>query len=225
MQAISSVLPELFTDFSSVSGNLDANFSLNTFCRDLSFRLKIDDTDQHDFTFPSADPPQGSLLAADEIFHNGRIRTTTSPHYDQSMLFSAADGDAGQESPLLPPPTKRRRETTTLAVETMETWQKCNSTGFSKLYRYRRDVKHRKNSEGTDAFVFLNRPPAPEMVEKKKEVVKCGKRKTAPSSWAHEEFYLMNRKRTESNKRRSFLPYKKHIFGLFSNMNGFSMSF
>ncbi|MED6143675.1 hypothetical protein PIB30_007973 [Stylosanthes scabra] len=220
MQDISSVLPlpvlhtfPEFTDFSSVSGNFDANFSLATFCRDLSFTLKIDDTDQHDFTFPSAHPPQGSLLAADQIFHNGRIRTTTSPHYDRSMLFSAADADAAQESPLLPPPTKRRRETTTLG-------QKCNSTGFSKLYRYRRDGKHRRNIEGTDAFVFLKRPPpAPEKMETKKEVVKCGKRKTAPSCWAHEELYLMNRKRTERNKRRSFLPYKKQIFGLFSNMN------
>ncbi|KAL1365566.1 hypothetical protein HN51_013587 [Arachis hypogaea] len=253
MQAL-SLLPLLhtfpkFTELSSVSGNLDPNFTLTSFCRDLSFRLKIDDSDenlhqqkpqeeakhqqQQEFTFPCAHPPQGSLLAADEIFDNGMIRTI-SPVSDQSKLFSAADGHGGQGLPLLPPPTKLFvpqkcddipwhgdlfRETATL-----ETWQtKCNSTGFSKLYRYRRDVKHRRNSEGTGAFVFLNPPPGPEKVEKQKEVkndvVKCGKRKTAPSSWAHEKLYLMNRKRSENNKRRSFLPYKKQIFGLFSNMN------
>ncbi|KAM3706380.1 hypothetical protein ACJW31_03G148600 [Castanea mollissima] len=42
------------------------------------------------------------------------------------------------------------------AVETSpELCKKSNSTGFSKLWRFR-DLVHRSNSDGKDAFVFLN---------------------------------------------------------------------
>nr|XP_004509891.1 uncharacterized protein LOC101512356 [Cicer arietinum] len=56
-------------------------------------------------------------------------------------------------------------------------------------------------------------------------VVKKGKDDISKSTLsAHEKFYVMNKMRKDNNKRRSFLPYKPNLLGIFTNMNGLSRS-
>ncbi|XP_028796243.1 uncharacterized protein LOC114751741 [Neltuma alba] len=115
--------------------------------------------------------------------------------------------------------------------------EKSNSTGFSKLWRLR-DLKLRSNSDGKDAFVFLTANSGKKRTssstteaekaanvkrssgEGKNDAVRKSKSKTA--SWGLEKHYVMIRTRKESDKRRSYLPYKQDLVGFFTNVNGFS---
>lgn len=122
--------------------------------------------------------------------------------------------------------------------------QKSNSTGSSKLWRLR-DLLPRSNSDGRDAVVMLSPPadakPSDRGVEKAKrstekaverkeadvEEAKKGKGKgkgktTAPS--AHERHYVKSRAAKESDKRKSYLPYRRDLLGLgfFTSVNGLS---
>ncbi|KAB1200776.1 hypothetical protein CJ030_MR0G006362 [Morella rubra] len=118
--------------------------------------------------------------------------------------------------------------------------KKSNSTGFSKLWRFR-ELVPRSNSDGHDAFVFLspsaNAKPRSETttvkkndnVEKKEKtrvVVEEVKPKAArgvkTASSAHERHYLRNKALREGDKRRSYLPYRQDLVGFFTNVNGLS---
>lgn len=188
--------------------------------------------------------PSGSAASAEELFHNGQIRP-------KSPLFAEEYDGA---SPLRPPLRKlfvERRDVSSSEDSQSDGWngapagsycswsrkeateapkercKKSNSTGFSKLWRFR-DLKFRSNSEGKDAFVFLNpaaaSPKKASSGEGKNDVVrkvKAAKSKTT-SWWAPEKHYVMNRARKESEKRRSYLPYRRYLVGFFSSVNGFS---
>lgn len=203
--------------------------------------------EEQEFSFACTDP-QGTFISADEIFDNGQIRPIF-PALDQSLLFTVANREAA--SPLRPPLKKLlveqrnsfrskpsgvpeephyepSRNMTMVEVEASnEQCKKSNSTGFSNLWRFRRDSKLRSNSGCTDTFVFLNPPMPMKSNEAKVENAplnlkkgKGGKRKTTSS--AHEKLYLVNRMRKEGSKRRSFLPYRPHLLGFFSNVNRLS---
>lgn len=132
-----------------------------------------------------------------------------------------------------------------------ELCKKSNSTGFSKLWRFR-DLVHRSNSDGKDAFVFLNHSSPSssssaandksrnetakkndkkvEQNDKKPPVVVAvkeakakakGKVKTASLS-AHEKHYVSSRAKREGDKRKSYLPYRQDLVGFFTNVNGLS---
>nr|XP_023911396.1 uncharacterized protein LOC112023011 [Quercus suber] len=127
-----------------------------------------------------------------------------------------------------------------------ELCKKSNSTGFSKLWRFR-DLVHRSNSDGKDAFVFLNHSSSSsssaandksrnetskkndkkvEQNDKKPPVVVAvkeakGKVKTASLS-AHEKHYVSSRAKREGEKRKSYLPYRQDLVGFFTNVNGLS---
>ena len=132
----------------------------------------------------------------------------------------------------------------TVAEASPETCRKSNSTGFSKLWRFR-DLVLRSNSDGRDAFVFLNNSndktrtrsssssSSTAAEENDKKVItekKKGKEKTSTSSEtkkkttttksAHEKLYMRNRAMKEEVKHRSYLPYKQ--VGFFTNVNGLS---
>nr|GLL49951.1 uncharacterized protein LOC109166781 [Ipomoea trifida] len=110
--------------------------------------------------------------------------------------------------------------------------KKSNSTGFSKLWRFR-DLAHRSNSDGRDAFVFLNAAEkkiggggvkvnaggeinnvtaAQQQQQKKK---KNSKNVTA---LAHERY--LRSKAKDEERRRSYLPYRPELVGFFTNVNG-----
>ncbi|CAN8291727.1 unnamed protein product [Cochlearia groenlandica] len=123
-----------------------------------------------------------------------------------------------------------------------ETCRKSNSTGFSRLWRFR-DLVLRSNSDGRDAFVFMNgdkthtsssssdtaakltKEEDKKSTEEKKSIK--GKAKTTSSlenkkttKSAHEKLYMRNRALKEEGKHRSYLPYKQ--VGFFTNVNGLS---
>lgn len=194
--------------------------------------------EEEEFTFMFMNP-DGSPISADEAFDNGQIRPVF-PVFNQDLLF--ADGDdfaTGLRLPIKkvfvqqqdnsPSSTAAEASESELVAPegpycewTPKATAKSNSTGFSKLWRFK-DPKLRSNSDGKDTFVFLNPPPAKaekaSSGEARKVVVKKVKGKMTPSS-AHEKLYMMNRAKKESDKRKSYLPYKQDLFGFFANANG-----
>ncbi|XP_075473488.1 uncharacterized protein LOC142504526 [Primulina tabacum] len=173
-------------------------------------------------------------IAAEDAFINGQIKPIF-PLFDRD--FDESDA-LHQNLPMKPPVKKFFVETkdiieltsanagddTTVgrpdrkAVEVSpEVCKKSNSTGFSKIWRFR-DFLRRSNSDGRDAFVFLNEnSQAPsEKLEKKVSANKVKKGKTASLS-AH-EVYLRN-KAKDGEKRRSYLPYRPELMGFFTNVN------
>ncbi|KAI3763556.1 hypothetical protein L2E82_13481 [Cichorium intybus] len=112
---------------------------------------------------------------------------------------------------------------------------KSYSTGFSKLWRFR-DKMNRSNSDGRDAFVFLDGPDRPTTSDsksdaigrpnakvnaagKEKVVKKVSKAKKATAS-AHEVYLKQRGGQTEEERRRSYLPYRPGVMGFFTNVNG-----
>jgi hypothetical protein len=81
------------------------------------------------------------------------------------------------------------------------------------------------NSDNKDSLVLMNHS-APKKSNKTKvdnTVVKKRKdEKHKKALSAYEKFYVTNKTRKDSNKRKSFLPYKHQLFGLFTNINGLS---
>lgn len=114
--------------------------------------------------------------------------------------------------------------------------KKSNSTGFSKLWRLREKV-NRSNSDGRDAFVFLKNTdrttvtasvtPSSSSSSSSSSVksvngdgkVKVVKAKKATVS-AH-EVYLRSKNggHTEEERRKTYLPYRPELMGLFTNVH------
>ncbi|CAA3016876.1 Hypothetical predicted protein [Olea europaea subsp. europaea] len=103
--------------------------------------------------------------------------------------------------------------------------KKSKSTGSgSKRWKFR-DLVRRCNSEGKDSFILLT-PKHKE--EKPKENVNSKKSKAkrvvsgekSAANSLHEAFYVRNRAIKESDKRKSFLPYRQDLVGFFPNANG-----
>ncbi|KAL0304678.1 UNVERIFIED_CONTAM: hypothetical protein Sangu_3070700 [Sesamum angustifolium] len=129
-----------------------------------------------------------SPIAAEDAFVNGQIKPVF-PLFNRDLLFSGEDSVAAaalhESLPMRPPVKKVFVETgedngqvtpenddvsglycewsERKAVEASpEACKKSNSTGFSKIWRFK-DLLGRSNSDGRDAFVFLNNahPPPP----------------------------------------------------------------
>ncbi|KAL1363078.1 hypothetical protein AAHE18_03G125500 [Arachis hypogaea] len=109
------------------------------------------------------------------------------------------------------------KKMTNLEVEVVEDSKKrCNkksSISFLNLWRLRRHLKRQNYNDGKDGRTF------PASTNKK---TKAKGRKEKKRVSAHEQFYVMNRLKKESNKRRSFLPYKLQLCGLFASLRIFS---
>ncbi|XP_031493749.1 uncharacterized protein LOC116259901 [Nymphaea colorata] len=120
-----------------------------------------------------------------------------------------------------------------------ETCKKSNSTSNSSRRWRLRDILHRSNSDGKDMFVFLapppkknkdrqapesrpRRPPAsPERVEPQKKMEKdknMADRKTnqKKGGFPADVRYVKSR---EGDRRRSYLPYRQDLVGIFGNLN------
>lgn len=220
-----------------------------------------EEEEEEEFSFFCTNP-DGSPISADDVFQDGQIRPVY-PIFNRDLLFADAyDGDSsGQKeasSSSLRPPLKRfffedRDAPSSSASESDELeavpegtyceWSKevspelrnnkSNSTGSSKLWRIR-DLVPRSNSDGKDAFVFLN--PKSRIPKQNQEAVKSVKavekapvkgkgqkaKKAETVSSAHEKHYVRNRAKMEGDKRRSYLPYRPGLVGFFTNVNGLS---
>ncbi|XP_004513151.1 uncharacterized protein [Cicer arietinum] len=201
--------------------------------------------EEQDYSFACTDV-QGTSIFADEIFENEKIRPTLL-NFDKSIIvLNALNNDASH----LRPPLKKifvemsensnsrssdvskephkeplKNRTMVEVKASNECYKKSKSTGSSNLWRFRQNINLRSNSDHKDAFVLLN-PSVPSKANKPKvETIVVKKRKddiNKSTLSAHEKFYVMNKMKKDSNKRKSFLPYKHHLLGIFTNMNGLS---
>ncbi|XP_027362022.1 uncharacterized protein LOC113869757 [Abrus precatorius] len=190
-----------------------------------------EEEEEEEFSFMLANP-DGSPISADDAFDNGQIRPVF-PIFNQDLLFSDVyDGADGLRPPIKklfveqqydsPSPSAAPAPEGPYCEWTPKTPGKSNSTGFSKLWRLR-DVRLRSNSDGKDTFVFLNEAPAAKAEKARNVVVKKVEVKKGKTAWsAHEKHYVMNRARKESDKRKSYLPYRQDLFGFFANASGLS---
>ncbi|EOA24627.1 hypothetical protein CARUB_v10017898mg [Capsella rubella] len=117
--------------------------------------------------------------------------------------------------------------------------RKSKSTGSSstsswcrKKWRLR-DLLKRSKSDGKQSLKFLNPTNTVEestssstekVVIKKKEKKKETVSVVSVVS-AHEKFYLRNKAMKEEDKRKSYLPYKQDLVGLFSNIHRYGKTF
>lgn len=232
--------------------------------------------DEEDFSF-AFDSDNFSSIAAEDVFYNGQIKSSF-PLFNQALLLpegedleslmmkdnlpkvnrvfvAAEDGDSnavpetssakGDDEDIMGPYCEWSSKVVEAASR--EQCKKSNSTGFSKIWRFK-GFMHRSNSDGRDAFVFLNHatPSSSTTASGKREektatttsekenfslkkvggngevagevkVKKVRKRKTAALS-AHEVY--MRSKAKDTARRRSYLPYRPELVGLFTNVTG-----
>ncbi|KAE8689334.1 Detected protein of unknown function [Hibiscus syriacus] len=110
--------------------------------------------------------------------------------------------------------------------------KKSKSTGSSsKRWRFIKDFLKRSNSDGNVSSSFLNFDKNEEKasekiaktttVKKKKksegDVVKAMKMKRAEKSSTNEGFNVRNKALKGGDKRRSYLPYRRDLVGIFAN--------
>uniref|UniRef100_A0A7N0TEV7 Uncharacterized protein n=1 Tax=Kalanchoe fedtschenkoi TaxID=63787 RepID=A0A7N0TEV7_KALFE len=215
-----------------------------------------EEEEEEEFSFVCVDP-EGSPISADDIFSDGLIKPVY-PLFNQALIFGDQDEDSTSPRPQLRkifvehPASSSSQETENPATGTFCEWsdksasaspdrcKKSNSTGFSKVWRFR-DLLHRSSSDGKDAFVFLH----PSTAKKSQEELESGKAstkrdpagrcsdevsvrkgkakaegsKTGKPVSAHERHYMRNRVLKEEGKRRSYLPYK---VGFFTSVSGLS---
>ncbi|KAG8383177.1 hypothetical protein BUALT_Bualt05G0157500 [Buddleja alternifolia] len=199
----------------------------------------------------------GSPIAAEDIFIDGQIKTVFPLFNGQDYSVYSVE-DLHENLPTRPPVKRVFVETvedkkipvmsstpenddisgpycdlsTRKVVEASpEVCKKSNSTGFSKIWRLR-DLVGRSNSDGRDAFVYLNGGPAPPSTvekaaakgEEKKEaaatVKKSGNKGKMASSSAHEVYLRSKAKEEERPRRSTYLPYRPELMGFFTNVNG-----
>ncbi|KAL2547006.1 hypothetical protein Fot_16239 [Forsythia ovata] len=191
-----------------------------------------------------------SQITAEDAFVNGQIKPVF-PLFNRDLLFSDEDEKILHENLPMRPAVKKVfvetkngmtsassenddisgpycELTTRKVVEASpEACKKSNSTGFSKIWRLK-DFTARCNSDGRDAFVFLNNshtppstaePAAANAGQRKKSTTKVngGKSKTAPLS-SH-EVYLKSKAKMD-DRQKSYLPYRRELMGIFTNVNG-----
>ncbi|CAL0314061.1 unnamed protein product [Lupinus luteus] len=202
-----------------------------------------EDEEEEEFTFMFTNP-DGSPISADEAFENGQIRQVF-PVFNRDLLLSDSY-DSGLQSPIKKvfvhkidnypsstaaegsesgPQSKSTVPSEFYCEWTPKTAVKSNSTGLSKLWRFK-EHKLRSNSDGKDTLVLFHPPQAKAEKGSSSEVrnvmVKKVKAKTTSSSLAHEKHYVMYRAKKENEKHKSYLPYKQDLFGFFTNANGLS---
>ncbi|KAL1215359.1 hypothetical protein V5N11_009779 [Cardamine amara subsp. amara] len=205
--------------------------------------------EEDEFSFASVNA-ENSPITAEEAFQNGQIRPVY-PLFNRNLLFEYEKDDTNKKALRLPlkklfVEEEQEEESSepmgsycswsgrTVEEASPETCRKSNSTGFSKLWRFR-DLVLRSSSDGKDAFVFLsngdgdkNRSSSSssssssklKRTEKEKEKTKTEKKMKMKTKSAHERLYMRNRAIKEEGKRRSYLPYR-HV-GFFTNVNGLS---
>ncbi|XP_031260774.1 uncharacterized protein LOC116118954 [Pistacia vera] len=246
-----------------VSAGENTNIS-DKFAQDFAERLEINsneeelelDEGEEEFSFVCVNPE--SPIAADEAFSNGQIRTVF-PIFDQTLLYDYINNDGDvkidSSSSLRHPLRKlfveeRSNEeaepvgpfcewssSKTLKEASPDSCKKSNSTGFSKLWRFR-ELGIRSSSDGKDAFVFLdngnnNNSNKSEKPEKEKSSVsttkvektsgknkneKVKKVKVETVSSMYEKHYL----KREGDRRKSYSPYRQDLVGFFTTVNGLS---
>ncbi|XP_022893182.1 uncharacterized protein LOC111407750 [Olea europaea var. sylvestris] len=199
--------------------------------QDFYSKMKLSSySDEDEFTFMS-EGVNISPIAAEDAFINGQIKPIF-PFFNQDskilyenlpvrpavkkVFIEKKDGEKSSSS--------GNDDIKVVEVEASapsparEVCTKSNSTGFSKTWRFK-DSMGRSNSDGRDAFVFLNNSntPPPSSAKVNGKVKNSKKSKTA--SFSAHEVYLKSKAKEEGH-RRSYLPYRTGLMGFFTNLNG-----
>ncbi|EOA18218.1 hypothetical protein CARUB_v10006707mg [Capsella rubella] len=160
-------------------------------------RLEFSDESNDEFEFPILDKDGSSLLLP-----LATVKTQLKElflHEDQSYSSSSSSSSDEEELDVVSSEKSLKRGR----------WRKSKSTGASSSTTSWRisDLLKRSYSEGKQSLKFLNSNSRnrEEFTKKEKEKVVC----------AHEKFYLRNKAMKSEDKRRSYLPYKQHVFGFF----------
>ncbi|KAK1425865.1 hypothetical protein QVD17_21227 [Tagetes erecta] len=194
-----------------------------------------DDDDDGDFTFACVNDNINDLInspSADDSFKTGQIRNVF-PLFDQSLLSNSdlpievpVDNvfiESPQQSPFNNVKTdstiRELSKQSEIKSNTSDINIKSNSTGFSKLWRFRNEM-NRSNSDGRDAFVFLETPTTSSSGTKLNAVKGKGVKKVKKSTASAHEVYMKQKGQSEEDRRRSYLPYRPGLMGFFTNVNG-----
>ncbi|KAK7350618.1 hypothetical protein VNO77_09436 [Canavalia gladiata] len=242
------VIEELRLDPHSITEDDDALFP--PWENDHNFPAQNDnastENDDEEFEFAFVSRDFSSPVSADDIFQNGQIRPMY-PIFDRNLLFNApaplndsvsiAPNNTGQEAT-----TKRRRlplrklmfeegETASCSSSTDGSvdlegvaegsycvWtpnsvererKKSNSTGSASKRWKLRDLLLRSHSEGKDKQQLMFQIPTNKVLAK------------PPHEAKNRTVGMVDKEHVgEQTKRKSFLPYRPELVGLFPNVNG-----
>ncbi|KAK1365764.1 DUF1645 domain-containing protein [Heracleum sosnowskyi] len=178
-----------------------------------------------------------AINARDDAFDHGQIRPIY-PLFNRDLLLAHDDFSL----PLRPPvenvfiqsPARKSDVIDRIAAgpycagsKSPEMSKKSNSTGFSKLWRFR-EYMQRSNSDGRNAYVFFNHENknyAGEASSEKKAVVEEKKKvKKVDKTMSSHEVYLKKKGYNPEDKRKSYLPYRPELVGFFTNVKGGGLS-
>ncbi|KAI3818141.1 hypothetical protein L1987_11944 [Smallanthus sonchifolius] len=214
-----------------------------------------EEEEEGDFTFVCVGENDSPTM---EFSEDGQIRTVF-PLFDQSLLLGGDYDDGKRRLPIEVPvdkvfiesrPSPLKHGETDGTVRALseitesgspEVNMKSNSTGFSKIWRFRNEM-NRSNSDSRDAFVFLERLDRATTSEAKTnavgvavggstdkvnaagggkgKAVRKGLNTKKSAASAHEIYLKQKGEQTEDERRRSYLPYRPGLMGFFTNVNG-----
>ncbi|KAI5679206.1 hypothetical protein M9H77_10156 [Catharanthus roseus] len=236
--------------------------------------------EEEEFSFDYAfDGVNTDQISAEEAFDNGQIKPVF-PLFNRDLLLldegaedleslksndsvpnvkkvfvavsseshdDTSSSTAGNDGEIVGPYCEWSKKAVEVAPEHCK---KSNSTGFSKIWRFK-ELMHRSNSDGRDAFVFLNNTSTSGSTttatgnssesEKKegsseKKIIIRGERKVngdgevvkvkkVPKgkkvALSPHEVYLKSKAK---EGRRSYLPYRPELVGFFTSVNGGALS-
>lgn len=185
-----------------------------------------------DFTF-AINGGDSSPISADDAFEHGQIRQAY-PLFNRDLLLSEGDLSLPVRPPVenvfIESPARKSDEIDRIAAgpysKSTEMSKKSNSTGFSKLWRFK-EYMQRSNSDGRDAYVFFNHSETKNSgsSEKKAAVGEKKKVKKGDKTMSSHEVYLKKKGyNPEEERRKSYLPYRPELVGFFTNVSGGGLS-
>ncbi|URE40656.1 DUF1645 domain containing protein [Musa troglodytarum] len=167
-------------------------------------------SEKFEFTFAVRNPDAETSVAADEIFSGGRI-IPAYPLFDRDLLLPLS---AAAE----PPTTEECR------APKPDPCKKSASTGSSLRWRLRDMMVGRSHSDGKEKFVFLDLKAA-RSAGGGKGGKNDGRVAATDAATAHRLYYGKGAsERAARGPRRSFLPYRQELLGLFAPATGLRRS-
>lgn len=194
-----------------------------------------DEDSEFEFAVVSTDSTNFSVVSADDIFYNGQIKPLYYPVFDQNLLNDDDDGVVSSVSPVPEETTTRRRLPlrTLMFEESSEATASCSSStdesvdlegvaegSYCVWNPNSVGIERKKSSSagsGSKRWKLRNLLLRSHSDGKDKQPVMFQIPKTTASKVSPA---VENDGGKNQSKRKSFLPYKPELVGLFSNVNG-----
>lgn len=194
-----------------------------------------DEDSEFEFAVVSRDSTNFSVVSADDIFYNGQIKPLYYPVFDQNLLNDDDDGVVSSVSPVPNETTTRRRLPlrTLMFEESSEATASCSSStdesidlegvvegSYCVWNPNSVGIERKKSSSagsGSNRWKLRNLLLRSHSDGKDKQPVMFQIPKTTASKVSPA---VENDGGKNQSKRKSFLPYKPELVGLFSNVNG-----